>query len=46
MLERLLDEVSFAAPEMRGQAVAIDGATVRERLEPILEDEDLSRYIL
>jgi ATP-dependent HslUV protease ATP-binding subunit HslU len=46
VLERLLDEVSFTAPEMRGRAVAIDGATVRERLEPILEDQDLSRYIL
>jgi ATP-dependent HslUV protease ATP-binding subunit HslU len=46
VLERLLDEVSFTAPEMRGRAVAIDGANVRERLEPILEDQDLSRYIL
>ncbi len=46
VLERLLDEVSFTAPEMRGHTVAIDGATVRQRLEPILEDQDLSRYIL
>ncbi len=46
VLERLLDEVSFTAPELRGRTVAIDGATVRERLEPILEDQDLSRYIL
>jgi ATP-dependent HslUV protease ATP-binding subunit HslU len=46
ILERLLDEVSFAAPEMRGKEVAIDAAYVRERLEPILLNEDLSRYIL
>ena len=46
VLERLLDEVSFTAPEMHGRSVAIDGAYVRERLEPILKDQDLSRYIL
>jgi ATP-dependent HslUV protease ATP-binding subunit HslU len=46
ILERLLDEVSFAAPEMHGQEIAIDAAYVRERLEPILKSEDLSRYIL
>ena len=46
ILERLLDEVSFAAPEMHGQEVAIDANYVRERLEPILKNEDLSRYIL
>ena len=46
ILERLLDEVSFAAPEMGGKEVAIDAAYVRERLLPILKNEDLSRYIL
>ncbi|MDP6558775.1 MAG: ATP-dependent protease ATPase subunit HslU [Candidatus Binatia bacterium] len=46
IMERLLDDISFAAPEMQGQEVNIDGAYVRERLGPILEDEDLSRYIL
>ncbi|HWH78913.1 MAG TPA: ATP-dependent protease ATPase subunit HslU [Candidatus Binatus sp.] len=46
ILERLLDEVSFAAPEMHGKAVAIDANYVRERLSPILQNEDLSRYIL
>jgi ATP-dependent HslUV protease ATP-binding subunit HslU len=46
ILERLLDDVSFAAPEMHGQEVAIDGQYVRERLAPILKNEDLSRYIL
>jgi ATP-dependent HslUV protease ATP-binding subunit HslU len=44
--ERVLDEVSFAAPEMAGQTVTIDAAYVRERLGKLLADEDLSRYIL
>ncbi len=46
VMERLLDEVSFEAPEMNGRTVSIDAAYVRERLEPILQDQDLSRYIL
>ena len=46
VLERLLDEVSFSAPEMHGKEVVIDAAYVRERLTPILKNEDLSRYIL
>jgi ATP-dependent HslUV protease ATP-binding subunit HslU len=46
VLERLLDQVSFDAPEMHGAAVTIDAAYVRERLEAILRDQDLSRYIL
>ncbi len=46
VLERLLDEISFSAPEMQHRTIAIDGAYVRERLEPILQDQDLSRYIL
>ncbi|MGH7873169.1 MAG: ATP-dependent protease ATPase subunit HslU, partial [Candidatus Binatia bacterium] len=46
ILERLLDEVSFDAPEMHGQEVAIDAHYVEERLAPILKNEDLSRYIL
>jgi ATP-dependent HslUV protease ATP-binding subunit HslU len=46
ILERLLDDVSFAAPEMNGKEVAIDANYVRDRLLPILKNEDLSRYIL
>ncbi len=46
ILERLLDDVSFAAPEMDGKEVAIDANYVHERLAPILKNEDLSRYIL
>jgi ATP-dependent HslUV protease ATP-binding subunit HslU len=46
VMERLLDQVSFDAPEMHGREVVIDAAYVRERLEAILQDQDLSRYIL
>ncbi len=46
VLERLLDQVSFDAPEMQGREVVIDGGYVRERLESVLQDQDLSRYIL
>jgi ATP-dependent HslUV protease ATP-binding subunit HslU len=46
VMERLLDAVSFDAPELRGQRIVIDAAYVRERLEGVARDEDLSRYIL
>jgi ATP-dependent HslUV protease ATP-binding subunit HslU len=46
IMERLLDEISFDAPEMQGRKVSIDAQYVRDRLSPILKDEDLSRYIL
>jgi len=46
IMESLLDEISFDAPEMRGQAVVIDADYVARQLEEIVEDEDLSRYIL
>jgi ATP-dependent HslUV protease ATP-binding subunit HslU len=46
VMEKLLDPVSFDAAELRGQRIVIDAATVRERLQGIAEDEDLSRYIL
>ncbi len=46
IMERLLEEISFRAPEMSGESVGIDAAYVRERLTDIVEDLDLSRYIL
>jgi ATP-dependent HslUV protease ATP-binding subunit HslU len=46
ILERLLDELSFDATEMNGQAVTIDAAYVQRVLEGIIKDEDLSRYVL
>jgi ATP-dependent HslUV protease ATP-binding subunit HslU len=46
VMERLLDQVSFDAPEMGGRTVRVDGALVRDRLQAILQDQDLSRFIL
>jgi ATP-dependent HslUV protease ATP-binding subunit HslU len=46
IMESLLDEISFDAPEMRDQEVTIDGDYVADQLDEIVEDEDLSRYIL
>jgi ATP-dependent HslUV protease ATP-binding subunit HslU len=45
VLERLLEDVSYAAPEEAGE-VHVDGAYVRERLGGIVEDANLSRFIL
>ena len=46
VLECLLDEVSFNASEMDGVTVNIDADEVRRKLDDIVEDEDLGRYIL
>lgn len=46
VMERLLDEVSFDAPNRSGQTVTIDGAAVDGKLAELSQNEDLSRYIL
>ncbi|MDP9267680.1 MAG: ATP-dependent protease ATPase subunit HslU [Acidobacteriota bacterium] len=46
ILERVLDEISFNAPEMKGTDVKVDGDYVRKMLADIVKDQDLSRYIL
>ncbi len=46
IMERLLDEISFDAPEMGGNKISIDAKYVGEKLKDFVEDEDLSRYIL
>jgi len=46
VMERLLDEISFDAPQRGGQTVVIDAAFVDERLAELAHNEDLSRYIL
>jgi ATP-dependent HslUV protease ATP-binding subunit HslU len=46
VLEALLEEVSFSAPERPGTEVVIDAAEVRRRLKHLAEDVDLARYIL
>ncbi len=46
VMEKLLEELSFNAPEMKGQKVVIDREYVREKLGKVIEDEDLTKYIL
>lgn len=46
ILERLLEELSFEAPEMSTGRVTINEAYVRQRLEDAAKDEDLSKFIL
>jgi len=46
VMEKLLEDLSFHAPEMQGTKVVIDGAFVRSKLESVVKDQDLSRYIL
>ena len=46
MMEKLLDEISFDAPEMPGKNMVVDAQYVRDKLKDFVEDEDLSRYIL
>ena len=46
VIERLLDEVSFTAPELAEKAITIDEAYVDRMLADIVGNEDLSRYIL
>jgi ATP-dependent HslUV protease ATP-binding subunit HslU len=46
IMEKLLEEVSFTAPDMKKKSVRIDAAYVRQQLADIVKDQDLSRYIL
>ena len=46
IMEKLLEDVSFNAPDLRGRKIVITGDTVRGRLADIAANEDLSRYIL
>ncbi len=46
IMERLLEEISFSAPDKSGQSVTIDAEYVNSRLTELVNDEDLSRYIL
>ena len=44
--EKLLEEVSFAGPDLKKKTVKVDAAYVRKQLADIVKDQDLSRYIL
>ena len=46
ILEKLLEEISFSAPDMGNQEIVIDPEMVRKNLADVVSDDDLSRYIL
>jgi ATP-dependent HslUV protease ATP-binding subunit HslU len=46
VMERVLDDISFVAPDRTGETVKIDGAYVRERVADLAKNADLSRFIL
>jgi ATP-dependent HslUV protease ATP-binding subunit HslU len=46
IMEKLLEEISFAGPDLKKKNVKIDAAYVRKQLAEIVKDQDLSRYIL
>jgi ATP-dependent HslUV protease ATP-binding subunit HslU len=46
VIERVLDEISFTAPDKSGEKVTIDGDYVKKRVADLAKDADLSRYIL
>ncbi len=46
VVERLIEDLSFDAPELGGREIPIDAKYVRDKLDAIVKDQDLSRYIL
>ena len=46
IMERVLDEISFEAPEKKGEHITVDADYVGKMLSDIVKDQDLSRYIL
>jgi ATP-dependent HslUV protease ATP-binding subunit HslU len=46
VIERVLDEISFSAPDRSGEAVTIDAAYVQHHIGDLAKNADLSRFIL
>ena len=46
IMEKLLEDISFQAPDLPKKEIVIDSSTVQEKLADVVGDEDLSRYIL
>jgi ATP-dependent HslUV protease ATP-binding subunit HslU len=46
IMERLLEEISFSAPDLRDKEITIDAGYVQSRMADVMSDQDLSRYIL
>jgi ATP-dependent HslUV protease ATP-binding subunit HslU len=46
VMEKVMEEISFAAPNIKKKKITIDRKYVQKQLQDIIEDEDLSRFIL
>ena len=46
ILERIMEDYSFEAPDLKGQHIIIDEKIVKQKLENVIQSEDLTRYIL
>jgi ATP-dependent HslUV protease ATP-binding subunit HslU len=46
IFERVLDDLAFEAPELGHVTIPLTAAYVRERIDGVLKDEDLSQYVL
>lgn len=46
LMEKILEEISFTAPDKSGSTIVIDDKYVDEHLEDLVQNEDISRYIL
>jgi ATP-dependent HslUV protease ATP-binding subunit HslU len=46
VMEKLLEDDSFDAPELNGKDIVVDAKYVREKMKDIVKDEDLTKYIL
>jgi len=46
IMEKMLEDISFAGPDLKKKTVKVDAAYVRKQLADIVKDQDLSRYIL
>jgi ATP-dependent HslUV protease ATP-binding subunit HslU len=46
IIERVIEDISFDAPDHKGESIVIDASIVSERVGDVAADEDLSSYIL
>ena len=46
IMEKFLEDISFDAPDLENKKITIDASYIREKLKDIIQDEDLSRYVL
>jgi ATP-dependent HslUV protease ATP-binding subunit HslU len=46
VIERIVEEISFEAPDKKGETIEVDVAYVQERVKELLKNQDLRKYIL